>query len=105
MSDLGRVPVYDWEEIDEYELLAWIKASERRVDVLTTLSEAPKNTTDFSERWSVEPETVRYHLKQLKTGGPSGEYPQLVQVLTPERQQYRLWGLTETGQELIKYLE
>jgi predicted ArsR family transcriptional regulator len=105
MSDLGRVPVYEWEETNEYELLAWIKASERRVDILTTLSDSPKNTTDFAERWSVESETIRYHLKQLKDGGPSETHPQLVKILTPNREQYRLWGLTESGEELIKYLE
>lgn len=98
------LPVYEWDDPEKYELLAWVKASERRVDVLSALSEAPKNTNDFADAWGVELETVRYHLKQLKHGGPDGDLPALVQVLTPDRQQYRLYGLTETGVDVIKFL-
>ncbi|MWV64490.1 hypothetical protein GRS48_06580 [Halorubrum sp. JWXQ-INN 858] len=98
------LPVYEWDDPEKYELLAWVKASDRRVDVLTTLSEAPKNTNDFADEWGVELETVRYHLKQLQHGGPEGEYPALVQVLTPEREQYRLYGATKIGIELVEFL-
>ena len=98
------LPVYEWDDPEKYELLAWVKASDRRVDVLTTLSEAPKNTNDFADSWGVELETVRYHLKQLQHGGPDGELPALVRVLTPDRQQYRLYGLTQTGVDVVKFL-
>lgn len=105
MADLGDMPVYDWEETEQYELLAWVKASERRVDILTSLADAPKNTTDFAERWDVEVETVRYHLSQLQEGGPDGDFPALVQILTPQREQYQLWGLTEEAHTVLKYVE
>jgi len=105
MSDLADTPVYDWQETDQYDLLAWVKASERRVDILISLDEGPKNSTDFACRWDVTTEAVQYHLKQLRAGGPEGEYSSLVQVVTPEREHYRLWALTEQGQELIKYVK
>lgn len=103
MADTS-LPVYEWEDPEKYELLAWVKASDRRVDVLTTLSEAPKNTNDFADAWGVELETVRYHLKQLQHGGPNGELPSLVRVLTPDRQQYRLYGITEPGEDVVEFL-
>lgn len=103
MSD-SALPVYEWEDPDKFELLAWVKASDRRVDVLTTLAEAPKNTNDFADEWEVELETVRYHLKQLQHGGPNGDFSSLVRELTPERQQYRLYGLTEIGAKVENYL-
>ena len=82
MTDSG-VSVYDLDDPDRYELLAWVKASDRREDILTTLEQAPKNTNDFADRWGVELETVRYHLTHLQEGGPNSNYPALVQCLTP----------------------
>ena len=90
---------------DFYDLLAWIKASERRVDILTCLDDGPKNSTDFATQWDVTPEAVSYHLKQLKQGGPDGEYPALIHVVTPDRERYRLWGPTDHGRDLVEYLQ
>lgn len=87
-----------------YELLAWVKSSERRVDVLTSLADGPKNTNDFAEQWEVSSEGVRYHLRQLENGGPDGEHPSLIRVLTPDRRQYKLYGLTETGSDMVESL-
>jgi len=87
-----------------YEMLAWVKASERRVELLTALDEGPKNSSDFAEKWDVTPEAVHYHLRQLENGGPDGEYSALIRVLTPDRRQYKLYGLTETGADIVEYL-
>lgn len=103
MSD-STVPVYEWEDPDKYEMLAWVKSSKRKKDILTSLADAPKNTNDFGDKWEVELETVRYHLEQLQHGGPEGEFPELIQVLTPSRKQYRLYGLTEEGSEVVEML-
>lgn len=96
--------VYEWEDPDKYELLAWVKSSQRKTDILTSLADAPKNTNDFGDKWEVELETVRYHLNQLQQGGPKGEFPKLVQVLTPKRKRYRLYGLTEEGSKVVEML-
>ena len=87
-----------------YRLLAWVKASERRQEILVALNENPKNTTDFAEKWGVTLEAVRYHLNQLMEGGPYPDCAALVQVLTPERDRYRLYGLTEEGSKMTEYL-
>lgn len=63
------------------------------------------NSTEFATRWDVSREAVMYHLKLLRQGGPDGAFPRLVRIVTPERQRYRLWGLTEDGEELVSYLE
>jgi predicted ArsR family transcriptional regulator len=104
MSDFGDFTVYEIYETDKYELLAWVKSSERRVEILTELEDSPKNTRDFSDDWGVSTEAVRYHLKQLREGGPEGQYPALVKDLTPNRRQYTLYGLTESGVEIVDYL-
>jgi predicted ArsR family transcriptional regulator len=104
MFDLGATPIYQWEDPEKYELLAWVKASKRRVEILESLAESPKNTNDFADEWGVTLEAVRYHLEQLQRGGPDGDFVRLVHVLTPQRKQYRLYGLTETGTEVVEYL-
>lgn len=89
---------------DFTDLLAWVKASERRVDILTSLSDSPKNSTEFATRWDVSREAVMYHLKLMRQGGPDQAFPSLVQIETPSRERYRLWGLTDQGEQLVEYL-
>jgi predicted ArsR family transcriptional regulator len=74
------------------------------VDILTSLAEAPKNTSDFAEEWEVETESVRYHLRQLQEGGPNGDLPGLIKCLTPGMNQYKLYGLTKKGSEMVELL-
>lgn len=104
MAGSGETGVYEWQTPNQLEVLAWVKASERRVEILTTLADSPKNTKDFATDWDVSTEAVRYHLKQLREGGPEDEYPALVQVLTPKRRQYKLYGLTGIGAEIVESL-
>ncbi len=50
-----------------YELLAWIKASDHRKDILTTLAEGPENTTHFKEKWDVATADVpRRYINELQ---------------------------------------
>lgn len=93
------------ERDDYHELLAWVKASQRRVDIILTLVESPSNSTEFATEWEVTTEAVKYHLKLLRDGGPDGTYPALVQIVTPQRERYQLWGLTKHGEDLAKHLE
>lgn len=87
-----------------YQTLAWIKASPRKQEILTSIEEGPKNSTDFAERWDVSNEAVRWHFKDLEQGGPDGEYPPLIKCLTPGRNRYKLYGLTERGEEIVNLL-
>ena len=89
---------------DFHDLLGWVKASERRVDILTSLADGPQNSSDFASQWDVSHEAVAYHLRLLEQGGPNGSYLGLIQVVTPDRERYRLWGLTDHGQDLVEYL-
>lgn len=85
----------------EYSLLAWIKASERKKTILQELSNSPQNSSYFAEQWEISTEGVNYHLKQLQQGGPNKDSLPLIQVLTPERQQYQLYGLTDVGMSVL----
>lgn len=89
--------VYECEDESLFDKLADVKASGRKAEILKELSDAPKNTTDFAEQWDVTTEAVGHHLKQLKAEG-------LVEVLTPERDQYVLYGLTQTGENIVEML-
>lgn len=102
--ELGQSPTTISDRDDFYSLLAWVKASERRVDILTSLANNSKNSTEFANRWEMTPEAVRYHLDLLRQGGPEQAYPALVTIVTPERERYRLWGLTDSGSEIVDYL-
>jgi hypothetical protein len=104
MPDPGDSSVYEWGEPETFEILAWVKASERRTDILLSLEDSPKNTSDFATEWGVSPEAVRYHLKHLRQGGPEHSHSALVQDLTPNRDQYKLYGLTESGAEIVERL-
>lgn len=104
MSDSRWQPGIQEGSEEWFELLAWVKASERRRDILTTMSEGSKNTSDFAKRWDVEPDTVRYHFNQLRTGGTHDDYPSLIEVLTPGRTRYKLYGLTSEGERIVDSL-
>lgn len=81
-----------------YELLAWVKASDHRKDILTTLDDSPENTTHFKEKWNVATADVpRRYINELQSRG-------LVECLTPNRERYRLYGLTEDGERLVETL-
>jgi len=84
-----------------YEILAWVKASERKKEVLQQLDEGPRNSTDFMNDWDVTYETVRYHLKPMMDGK---ERPPLVEELTPNRKRGKLYGLSELGELIVEYL-
>lgn len=86
------------ENFNRYELLAWVKASDHRKDILTTLLKGPENTTHFKEKWDVATADVsRRYINELQNRG-------LVECLTPDRQRYRLYGLTEQGKDLAEGL-
>lgn len=104
MPDVNPAPSTEIGDDDWYELLAWVKASERRVEILRTLAEGPKNANDFADSWEVTLEAVRYHMTQLQEGGPINNGSPLVRVLTPDRRRYRLYGLTELGRQTTEFL-
>jgi len=89
--------VYEFTKQSRFEDLAWVKASDRKATILQELTDSPRNTSEFAEEWDVTTEAVSHHLKQLEDRG-------LVEVLTPEREQYRLWGVTEAGIDVVEYL-
>jgi hypothetical protein len=92
---------------DEFhELLAWVKASDRRKQILSTLEEAPHIMHDFD--WDVSMEGVRYHFRQLKEPHRAdcftGQQPALIESVTPNREKYQLYSLTEVGERVVEYL-
>ena len=104
MPDSNSVPTSEMTRDNWYELLAWVKASDRRVEILTSLAESPKNTRDFAESWNITLEGVRHHLNQLEAGGPEGKYPPLIKVLTPNRRKNKLYGNTKAGSDIAGVL-
>lgn len=86
------------ENYNGYELLALVKASNHRQDILTTLQEGRENTTHFKDKWDVATADVpRRYINELQKRG-------LVECLTPDRKRYRLYGLTAEGEEMAETL-
>lgn len=89
-----------YSEPDLLDVAAWVHASDRREEILETLAEKPRCSSDFAKQWNVETVTVMGYFKALKEGN-DGEYPPLIECVTPARTNYRLYGLTETGEKIV----
>lgn len=93
---------HDSEDDDEfemnYELLAWLKASSRRREIVEILAEQPMNTSELKELWDVKSTNVpRDHLHEMEDKG-------IVRDLTPDRTRNNLYGLTELGEKINEYI-
>lgn len=89
-----------YEKDDLLDIWSWVHASARREEILETLAEKPRCASDFAKQWDLERVTVSGYFKDLKEGN-GGEYPALIECETPKRANYRLYGLTETGEEIV----
>lgn len=83
------------------DLVAWVRASNRRVEILETLAEDPQCPSDFAQRWGLETESAMNYMRKLRRGN-DGEFPGLIECVTPGRKNYRLYSLTDMGEVLVK---
>lgn len=78
------------------ELFGYVWSSKRRIDILSALEEEALRPFEIARVTSYKAPNVSITLIQLKDKG-------LVECLTPDKQSWRVYGLTELGREVLKY--
>jgi Mn-dependent DtxR family transcriptional regulator len=71
-----------------------------RKDVFESLADSPKSATDVASELDKSRQSVSNYIAQLKSGNEMGEDHDLVECLTEERQNYRIYALTEKGERV-----
>jgi len=79
------------------ELLAFIKGSKHRINILLYLGDTIKITSQIAENTDLRVTHTSRTLKELKE-------KDLVTILNPEAKRSRLYQLTPKAKELLQYL-
>jgi len=82
----------------DIEKLGWLKASEYRRDILTTLNESRLTPKEISEE-------TEYYLSHVSNTLADLEDKNLVECLTPSRNKGRIYVLTDEGIEMLEEIE
>jgi DNA-binding MarR family transcriptional regulator len=86
----------DYEQLD-WDLVSRVKASERRTQVLKILCEKPRMNSELADELDVSTKWARRQVKWL-------EERRLVQDLTEEKRNYKLYRATEKGKQILEVL-
>lgn len=78
------------------ELFGYVWSSKRRIDILSALKEEALRPFEIARVTGYKAPNVSITLIQLKEKG-------LVECLTPGKQSWRLYGLTDFGRDVLKY--
>lgn len=78
------------------ELFGYVWSSKRRIDVLSALKNDALRPFEIARVTGYKAPNVSITLIQLKDKG-------LVECLTPDKQSWRVYGLTMLGKEVLKY--
>jgi DNA-binding MarR family transcriptional regulator len=93
----GRgVKMADYKQLD-WDLVSRVKASERRTQVLKILCEKPRMNSELADELDVSTKWARRQVKWL-------EERRLVQDLTEEKRNYKLYRATEKGKQILEVL-
>jgi DNA-binding MarR family transcriptional regulator len=89
-------------EFEQYENFNWdlvssIRASKRRTQVLEALAENPKMNGELADKLGVSTPWVRRQIKWLEERG-------LVKDLTESKPNYKLYGVTEDGKQILEVI-
>lgn len=89
-------------KFEKYENVSWnlvssVKASERRTQVLTALTEKPMMNGELAEQLDLSTQWVRRQVKWLEEHG-------LVEDLTYDKPNYKLYSATEEGEKVVEVL-
>jgi DNA-binding MarR family transcriptional regulator len=93
----GRsVKMADYKQLD-WDLVSRVKASERRTQVLRALCEKPLMNSELADKLDVSTKWARSQVKWL-------EKRELVEDLTEEKTNYKLFRATEKGENVVEVL-
>jgi predicted transcriptional regulator len=86
----------NFEQLD-WNLVSNVKASERRTQVLKMLSEDNRMNGEIAEELEVSTKWARHQVKWLEKRG-------LVEELTEDKRNYKLYRATERGKQVVEVL-
>lgn len=87
-EDSGEV---DWKAVSK------IKASKRRTQILESLQEKPKMSGEIADEYDISTKWVTVNMKQLEELGA-------VTCVTPENHNYKVYRITEQGEQLMEFV-
>ena len=88
MPDIDRI---DW------NLVSGVKASDRRTQVLKALAEKPRMNGELADNLDISTAWVRRQVKWL-------EQRDLVEDLTESKSNYKLYRITEAGEQVLEVM-
>ena len=84
----------EFEQID-WNLVSEVKASDRRTQVLRALNEKPQMNQDIAEKLGLSTKWTRTQVKWLEKRG-------LVEELTEDKPNYKMYRATSKGEEIVE---
>lgn len=81
----------------DWNLVSNVKASDRRTQVLKILNEKPRMNGEIANELGVSTKWARRQVKWL-------EKRDLVEELTEDKRNYKLYGATEEGEKIVEVL-
>ena len=91
MPDIERYENTDW------DLVSSVKASKRRRQILQAVQKQPRMNGELADELDLSTAYVRRNMNWL-------EEHELVEDLTESKANYKLYGITELGEEITEYL-
>lgn len=82
-----------------WNLVAEVRRSSRKTEIVELLQEEPASATELADIMGLERDYVSNLFRELKRTDPP-----IIECLTPDQPHHRLYGLTETGDEIFKHL-
>jgi len=100
------VLVFKMQDIDNipWEAVAYVKSSWKRTEVLKHLAQQPQAASEISSKIDLNTHTISVAIGQMREASKMGENHDIVRCLTPDRSNFRIYGLTEDGEKVVRQL-
>jgi Mn-dependent DtxR family transcriptional regulator len=87
-----------------WDAVAYVQSSQNRSDVLKILAEQPQTASDVAEQLPMSRQSVSVAIGHMREQSDMGEKYDIVECLTPDRANYRIYGLTDDGEKIAECL-
>lgn len=100
------VVVFKMQDIDNipWEAVAYVKSSAKRTHILKHLAQQPQAATELANKVDLNRHTISVAIGQMREDSEMGENHDIVRCLTPDRSNFRIYGLTEDGERVVRQL-
>lgn len=84
--------------------MAYVQSSQNRRKVLKLLAKQPQTATDLADQLSISRQSVSVAIGHMREESNMGDSYDIVECLTPDRDNYRIYGPTEDGEKIANCL-